>query len=515
MGVLRGLAAPAALFVLAAAILAAGIGSVPLLDPDEPRYAATSRNMLDRGDWVVPWFNGAERVNKPPLFYWLEAASFRFLGASEASARLPSLVAGFLVLALSCAFAAAAGGGARDHRWSGDAPDGGPHGAGDGDHDAPGARPDPRAAALRTGAILLSVPLFLLASKAAITDMTLCLFQTLALLVWYRQDRRRDSPPERSVSTKRPGAPPSHAGAAPAPVPDSRAVLPGPGIQEGNERRRETGAFRQDRLPGAGWLVVPLALGAATLTKGPVGFLVPCLTIGLFSLLRRTATTDRRSHGSWTLGAARLAAAAAVAGAVFLPWTLLLVRRLGGLAPVLEILRRETLERAIGGLDHPRPLAYFLITSLLAFFPWCVFVPFALSASWPAIRRREPLPLFLALWFGVTFVFFSLVRGKLYTYVLPAAPPMAILLALEWPKGASRRGREPGARSPASGTLIGSRLDAPDRPESNRAGAAGPGIGAWRKRRGGSPFSGWTGIGAVVAAALGLLLGAFALLYRG
>lgn len=81
--------------VLAAAalLLVAKIGSYPLLDPDEARFARTSVEMLRSGDWVVPAFEGAPRLAKPPLLHWLQAWLFRLLGPSEAPARLPAVLA--------------------------------------------------------------------------------------------------------------------------------------------------------------------------------------------------------------------------------------------------------------------------------------------------------------------------------------------------------------------------------------------------------------------------------------
>ncbi|MFN3531841.1 MAG: ArnT family glycosyltransferase [Candidatus Brocadia sp.] len=67
--------------------------AMPLIDPDEPRYASTARDMVLHGNWIVPHFNGAPRINKPPLFYWTVAISYKFFGISEFSARLPSALA--------------------------------------------------------------------------------------------------------------------------------------------------------------------------------------------------------------------------------------------------------------------------------------------------------------------------------------------------------------------------------------------------------------------------------------
>jgi len=64
-----------------------GLGSVPFLDPDEGMYAEIAREMLASGDWIVPRFNGVVYVEKPPLLYWLTAATYAVAGPSEFSAR--------------------------------------------------------------------------------------------------------------------------------------------------------------------------------------------------------------------------------------------------------------------------------------------------------------------------------------------------------------------------------------------------------------------------------------------
>lgn len=78
----------------------AGTWALPLIDRDEPRFAEASREMLERGDFVVPYFNNRYRFDKPPLIYWLQAASYRLLGESEFAARLPSAIGASLTAVL-------------------------------------------------------------------------------------------------------------------------------------------------------------------------------------------------------------------------------------------------------------------------------------------------------------------------------------------------------------------------------------------------------------------------------
>jgi 4-amino-4-deoxy-L-arabinose transferase-like glycosyltransferase len=78
-----------ALFFLSVAVIYyTGLGTLPLLEPDEGRYAEIPREMLARGDFVTPHLNGVVYLEKPPLLYWGNAVSFAIFGESEFSARL-------------------------------------------------------------------------------------------------------------------------------------------------------------------------------------------------------------------------------------------------------------------------------------------------------------------------------------------------------------------------------------------------------------------------------------------
>ena len=51
-------------------------------DSNEAFYAQTPREMVERGDWLVPYFNGQPRLNKPPLSYWVVTPFYQFFSAS-------------------------------------------------------------------------------------------------------------------------------------------------------------------------------------------------------------------------------------------------------------------------------------------------------------------------------------------------------------------------------------------------------------------------------------------------
>lgn len=83
----------------------AGLGHPALTDSDEAFYAESAREMVERGDWLTPHFNGQPRFEKPVLYYWLAGAMYWVAGVTPWAARLPSALAGFglVLLAWACA----------------------------------------------------------------------------------------------------------------------------------------------------------------------------------------------------------------------------------------------------------------------------------------------------------------------------------------------------------------------------------------------------------------------------
>lgn len=134
-----------------------GTWSIPLIDRDEPRFAEASREMIERGDYMVPHFNNQLRLDKPPLAYWAQIASYRIFGENDFAARFPSAIAAALVAMSILAWGKEIGGG-RVGWW---------------------------AAIIVT----LSLQTFLHA-KAAVADMWLVLFVTLAHWAGYELIQR-------------------------------------------------------------------------------------------------------------------------------------------------------------------------------------------------------------------------------------------------------------------------------------------------------------------------------------
>ncbi len=92
------------LIAISLVILIAGTSYLPLLDRDEPRFSRATVEMMQRGDWVVPWFNDGYRFDKPPLTYWMMAVGYAVFGINELGARLHAIVTSTLVTLLLFVF---------------------------------------------------------------------------------------------------------------------------------------------------------------------------------------------------------------------------------------------------------------------------------------------------------------------------------------------------------------------------------------------------------------------------
>ncbi len=150
----------AALLIGCAALFFWGLGSVPLFDVDEAVFAEATREMLETGDWITPQYNGADRFDKPVLFYWLMASAFTVFGVGEFGARFWSAAFGVGLVALIMVFA-----------WR---------------------RMGPRVGLLSGLVAATSLEVVVLA-HSAITDMVLIFFITAGLLAWFAAVQATDS----------------------------------------------------------------------------------------------------------------------------------------------------------------------------------------------------------------------------------------------------------------------------------------------------------------------------------
>jgi 4-amino-4-deoxy-L-arabinose transferase-like glycosyltransferase len=125
------------------------LGGVPLLDNDEPVYAETPKEMFIFNDFVSPRIYGEYWYDKPPMYYWLVVASYKLFGMNEFAARFPS--ASLAVICTLVVYLA-------------------------------GRRLFNERAGMAGALVLVTSIEFFYVGKAAVTDMTLLLFLSIALL---------------------------------------------------------------------------------------------------------------------------------------------------------------------------------------------------------------------------------------------------------------------------------------------------------------------------------------------
>lgn len=86
---------------LASTLLYVAFGFLrPIFNPDEGRYSEIPREMIASGDYITPRLNGLPYFYKPPLFYWMQCASFKAFGYNRTSIRLASSMMAVLGICL-------------------------------------------------------------------------------------------------------------------------------------------------------------------------------------------------------------------------------------------------------------------------------------------------------------------------------------------------------------------------------------------------------------------------------
>ena len=160
------------------------------------------------------------------------------------------------------------------------------------------------------------------------------------------------------------------------------------------------------------------ALGV--LAKGLIGVLLPAAIVVAWLLLARRA---RLLRGLFSMPGALVFIAIAA------PWFVAMQQRFDDFAHYFFVYQHFH-RYALSGFNNPQPVWFFVAGLALCTLPWFP----GLWAAWrtPAADGDEPSRLLRTLmwvWLIGVVVFFSLPRSKLIGYVLPAAPPLAALIA--------------------------------------------------------------------------------------
>ena len=393
-----------ALIVLAWAVLQlGGLFSPGLLDDVDSIYIQVAREMLQRHDFVTPTIDGIRFFDKPPLMYWMAAASMKLFGVHDWAARLP-LALGVLALLLAVY--------------------------------ALGLRLYPqsdRPALYAALALATSLGLYLY-TRFYIPDILIALWMTLSVhLFLLALDRLESGAPSstRSLIARQGG------------VTSERSML------DGVKRGVTSVVSHSPLFPMLGFGAV---LALSLLTKGLIGIVFPVAFVLLYLALTGRLKLLTKLH---------LPAATAVILAIAAPWHILAALRNPAIAMPSGLglparagwawfyLYNEHIARFLGQrIPHdygnvPRLLFWLLL--LLWLLPWVAFLPAALLNAFrtlipsggpfmPRILRHEwgtnqssTSALTLLLWPAIILGFFTLSSRQEY-YHLPALPALAMLV---------------------------------------------------------------------------------------
>ena len=178
------------------------------------------------------------------------------------------------------------------------------------------------------------------------------------------------------------------------------------------------------------WLAI-LCMSGATLTKGPVGMLLPCAVMGVFML------TQRESLWStvWRLGLTALLS-------LVLPLCWYYAAYLQGGDEFLRLVKEENIDRLLGKMayeSHENPFWYNFLTLITGWLPYTLLFVFSLfvlpwkrfskNGFMQSVRRAEPMQVFVWLAFGLILFFYCIPKSKRSVYLLPCYPFMAWLMA--------------------------------------------------------------------------------------
>lgn len=178
------------------------------------------------------------------------------------------------------------------------------------------------------------------------------------------------------------------------------------------------------------WLAI-LCMSGATLTKGPVGMLLPCAVMGVFML------TQRESLWStvWRLGLTALLS-------LVLPLCWYYAAYLQGGDEFLRLVKEENIDRLLGKMayeSHENPFWYNFLTLITGWLPYTLLFVFSLfvlpwkrfskSGFMQSVRRAEPMQVFVWLAFSLILFFYCIPKSKRSVYLLPCYPFMAWLMA--------------------------------------------------------------------------------------
>jgi 4-amino-4-deoxy-L-arabinose transferase-like glycosyltransferase len=421
------------ILVLGLVLLLVGNWILPITDRDEARFSEASREMRQRGDYIVPWFNGQWRFDKPILIYWCQSTCYRFLGVDSFAARLPSVLFTTATALLLVGWGRKAG------------------------NDLTG---------FVAGAMFIMGLHVAAIGRIATADMAMVFFFTLAVWSGWAVCTAVTSGEKYDNDSPSPKPSPH-----PDPLPSHPSTVALPKVDRmGAERQERSDAIFipevRRKSPGSSrmvyWLIFYVALALGFLAKGPEAW----LPFGGVVLARILRPDSFRLPWPETIGGLILTVALVAC------WGIPALAQTHGQFWAVGI-GEHVIHRSIGVNDsHGLKgwgnfvllLPLYFLTFIASFLPWTIRKPESLEpwfqrqaqkgAIWRAIvpvlrvlsfplhfpikiwrwwpqRRRDDLGWYLLVQALIVFVVFSLVRTKLPHYTMPAFPCLALWLALQ------------------------------------------------------------------------------------
>jgi 4-amino-4-deoxy-L-arabinose transferase-like glycosyltransferase len=322
-------------------IVGTGLGVRDPWPADEPRFAALARDMAASHEWLFPRVGGDLYQDKPPLYFWLLAASYSLFGSVRASFLLPSFLAAGGILFLLYDF---------------------------------GRRAVSREAGLAAALLVVCTLQFVMVTRGAQIDATLCLLTTFSLYALLRHL-----------------------------------------LLEPSWRWYAIGGF---------------AAGLGVFTKG-VGFLPMLLLVPFFALRaarwQGLAAIDAGRAG-WRWWLAPIAMLIAIA-LWFVPMLITVATSGSGEYAAYrdEILFKQTVGRYAAAWHHVKGWYYFLVEVIPPLWlPWSLLLFWLVPRFKAAFHERNARVWLPLLWLSIVLVFFSASPGKRGVYILPALPALAI-----------------------------------------------------------------------------------------
>ncbi len=367
--------------LLGGVILFTNLGGPRLWDRDEPRNAGCAAEMLQRGDWVTPVFNGQLRTHKPILLYWLMMTAYAVFGVTEVGARFWSAAAAVGTALLTYGM---------------------------------GRRLFSPAVGLWAAVILLTTLMFNVAAHAATPDSLLVFWGTAALFVYVwgiypNQHANEPRPPDRLF----PNWP--------------MAVVMYACMGMGVLTKGPVGLILPTAVIGMYLLILRLPKREEVPLKRPV--LWPTRLEQRLRLIVRPFHPNHFLRTCWSM---RPLTAIAVVLIIALPWYVLVGLRTDGLW-IRGFFLEHNLARATHSMEgHYGSALFYPIALLCGFFPWSIFAVPTVLDSTARLRTpstRSPATLFAICWIGVYIGVFSLAQTKLPSYITPCYPAVALLTA--------------------------------------------------------------------------------------